>query len=123
MQRAKSFMTNSTWQLSYFDIKTPQTPRIVYFQATLFFQAHTIFSKSLSQQNFAQITNILRNKSIGSPCRLHSGYIFHKRRGITCIKEKNKSGHFVVLDSFTLWSVSRIYLKITRILKFVFYEA
>ena len=38
-------------------------------------------------------------------------------------KGKNKSGHFVVLDSFTLWSVSRIYLKITRILKFVFYEA
>ena len=104
-----------------FDVKAPHTLWIVYFQATLSFQGHTIFSKSPSQQNFAQITNILRNKSFGCPCRLHSGYIFHKRRGITCIREKNKSGHFVVLGSFTLWSVSRIDLKIPRVFEIRLY--
>ena len=49
-------------------IKSRQTPWIVYFPATLSFQGHITRSKSPSQQKFAWRTDTLRNGSIGCPC-------------------------------------------------------
>ena len=48
------------------DIKSPQTPWIDFFPATLSFQGHIISPKSPSPQKFAW-RDILRSRSIGCP--------------------------------------------------------
>ena len=47
--------------------KSPQTPRIVYFPATLCFQAHINFSKSPSQQKIAEEQIFWGTDPLGAP--------------------------------------------------------
>ena len=65
----KEELTASVEGVKVSNTKSPQTPWIVYFPATLLtsFQGHKIFSKSPSQQKFASRTDILRIRSIGCP--------------------------------------------------------
>ena len=60
------------WQITLvapiLQIKSPQTPWIVFFPATLAFEGNIVSSTAPSQQNFAWRTHILRNRSIGCPC-------------------------------------------------------
>ena len=51
------------------DAKSPTTPWIVHFPATLSLERHINFSKSSSQQKVARRTDISRNRSIGCPWR------------------------------------------------------
>ena len=51
------------------DIKSPQTPCIVYFPGTLSFQGHLISSKSHSQQKLACRTDIVRSSWLWSYLR------------------------------------------------------
>ena len=55
------------WQIAPTTFKSPQTPLIVYFPATISFQGHINFPISPGQQKFAWGTDILSSRSIGYP--------------------------------------------------------
>ena len=72
--------------IAILDTKSPQTPWIVYYPATISpsFQGHIIFSKSSSQQRYGWRTDILRNISIGCPCILCEERRIDKRQNSFC---------------------------------------
>ena len=55
------------WQIAHTTFKSPQTPWIVYFPATISFQGHINFPISPGQQKFVWGTDILSSRSIGYP--------------------------------------------------------
>ena len=66
------------WQITLvapiLQIKSLQTPWIVFFPATLAFEGNIVSSTTPSQQNFAWRTHILRNRSIGCPCICYTSF-------------------------------------------------
>ena len=62
------------WQIAPTTFKSPQTPLIVYFPATISFQGHINFPISPGQQTFAWGTDILSSRSIGHP-RINEGVV------------------------------------------------
>ena len=74
------------WQIKLvapiLEIKSPQTPWIVFFPAALAFEGNIVSSTAPSQQNFAWTTHILRNRYIGSPCICYASFqSFHMFSG------------------------------------------
>ena len=74
------------WQITLvapiLQIKSPQTPWIVFFPATLAFEGNIVSSTAPSQQNFAWGTHSLRNRYIGCPCICYASFqSFHTFRG------------------------------------------
>ena len=64
----KRCLANSTYQQFWtLHTKSPQTPWIVYFPATISFQGHINFPISPGQQKFVWGTDILSSRSIGYP--------------------------------------------------------
>ena len=63
------------WQIAPTTFKSPQTPLIVYFPATISFQGHINFPISPGQQKFAWGTDILSSRSIGYPW-INEGVLF-----------------------------------------------
>ena len=68
----RGYVSDKRHMPAILDFKSPTTPRIVHFPATLSFEEHIKFSKSPSQQKVARRTEIL-SRGVGEPASTENG--------------------------------------------------